>query len=230
MSDDPYGTLDEQPEQPATASPAAPPAPRVQPHPVAPSEPLGYSYEDANTDYAYGPPPQQPGYGQQQGAYGVPFYGQPQASYLPVMPAFTQRPLIDDPTAADAPLRGASPLEAYKRFWTRGATFTGRASRSEYWWPALIHGLGWIGYMGIADALYATTFPGGFLGTIGWLFFLAALVPSIALGVRRLHDTDNSGLLHLLSLIPYAGVVVQAVLMAQPSSPNGMRYDKVNRR
>ena len=62
------------------------------------------------------------------------------------------------------------------------------------------------------------------------LFFLAALVPSIALGVRRLHDTDNSGLLHLLSLIPYAGVVVQAVLMAQPSSPNGMRYDKVNRR
>ncbi len=230
MSDDPYGTLDEQPEPPATASPVTPPAPRAQPRPVAPSEPLGYTYGDANTDYAYGPPPQQPGYGQQQGAYGVPFYGQPQTFYLPVMPAFTQRPLIDDPTAADAPLRGASPVEAYKRFWTRGATFTGRASRSEYWWPALIHGLGWIGYMVIADALYATTFPGGFLGTIGWLFFLAALVPSIALGVRRLHDTDNSGLLHLLSLIPYAGVVVQAVLMAQPSSPNGMRYDKVNRR
>ena len=132
--------------------------------------------------------------------------------------------------ALDQPYYGAPFPVAITRFVKKAFVYRGRASRSEYWWPALIHGLGWIGYMVIADALYATTFPGGLLGTIGWLFFLAALVPSIALGVRRLHDTDNSGLLHLLSLIPYAGVVVQAVLMAQPSSPNGMRYDKVNRR
>ena len=136
MSDDPYGTLDEQPEQPATASPAAPPAPRVQPRPVAPSEPLGYTYGDANTDYAYGPPPQQPGYGQQQGAYGVPFYGQPQTFYLPVMPAFTQRPLIDDPTAADAPKRSmptanpSSPMNCRQHSVTPASTDT-RAFTSQ---------------------------------------------------------------------------------------------------
>lgn len=227
MTDDPYASLDETPE---FSENAPQPAPRSRPEPVVRSgqtsaqEPLGYSYPDANTDYAYGPPPQQP-YAPQQGAYGVPFYGQPQNQYLAVPATYLHRPLIDDPTADDAPLPGASALEAYKRFWMRGLTFTGRASRSEYWWPALFHGVGFILWMVMADSSNSDA-----MFAIGGLAFLASLLPALALGIRRLHDTDNSGWLHLLSCIPYLGALAQVFLMAQPSKPNGMRYDKVNQR
>ena len=56
------------------------------------------------------------------------------------------------------------------------------------------------------------------------------MIPALALGIRRLHDTDKSGWLHLVSCVPYLGLLAQAFLMAQPSKPNGMRYDKVNQR
>lgn len=242
MSEDPYGSLDDPIDQPET-TPQAQPA-RQQPAPQP--EAVGYNYPDANGDYAYGPPagPQfaqtpygQPGYAQQQyaqpqpqqGAYGVPFYGQPQGQYLPAVTPFTQRPLINDPYAPDAPLLGASPLEAYRRFWTRGVTFTGRASRSEYWWPALIHGGGFLALMVLSSATDGSSLS-GLLAVVGVLAMLAALVPSIAVGARRLHDTDNSGWLQLLSMIPYLGSFVLMILMAQAPKPTGMRYDKVNQR
>lgn len=242
MSEDPYGSLDEPIDQSDTT-------PQAQPVPQP--EALGYNYSDANSDYAYGPPAgpqftqqpygqqpyaaqqfaQQPygqqQYGQQQGAYGVPFYGQPQSQYLPAVTPFTQRPLIDDPYASDAPLVGASPLQAYRRYWTRGVTFTGRASRSEYWWPALINAGAFLTLSFLIGATDGTALSGlfGFITVIGTL---AALVPGIAVSTRRLHDSDNSGWLQLINLIPYVGSFVVMILMAQSSKPGGMRYDKVN--
>lgn len=250
MSEDPYGSLDEPIDQPSTTPQAQPAKPEPAPQPEA----LGYNYSDANGDYAYGPPAgpqftqqpygqqpyapqafaqqqygQQP-YGQQQsGAYGVPFYGQPQGQYLPAISPFTQRPLIDDPYAADAPKLGVSPVEAYRRYWTRGLTFTGRASRSEYWWPALING---VGFLLLTFMIGATDGSGisGLFGLILGFGLLAALVPGIAVSTRRLHDTDNSGWLQLINLIPYVGSFVTMILMAQAPKPGGMRYDKVNQR
>lgn len=231
-------------------------------------EPLGYVYEDANTDYAYGPPvrdpygrdvpyapgPYSPGpyaqappgqtpygpgpYAQapypqapylgappqsplQQGAYGVPFYGQPTGPYAltPLGPT----PLIEDPTAADAPRRGVGPVEAYKLFWKRAFTFTGRASLSEYWWVVGIHAAGVMG-IAMVDTLRTNDVVALALA----LYVMAAVLPSIALGARRLHDTDNSGWLQILNFIPYLGSLVMMILMAQRPKESGRRYDAIN--
>ncbi|WP_237267961.1 DUF805 domain-containing protein [Tessaracoccus aquimaris] len=55
-------------------------------------------------------------------------------------------------------------------------------------------------------------------------------MPGIALGTRRLHDTDNSGLLQLINLVPWLGSIVMIILMAQGPKDAGKRYDKINQR
>lgn len=217
MTDDPYAALNEPQGDPADS-----PVPQESlPQPL--DEPLGYHYEDANTNYSYGAPPPQ------QGAYGVPFYGQQQPPYLPMaQQPFYGRPLLEDPTGSDAPLRGMAPVDAYKRFWTRGLTFTGRASHSEFWWVALAHILLAAGAGILDNAFGGSGFLSSLLGGIVGLYFLAALVPGIALGVRRLHDTGASGKMMFLNLIPYLGSFVVAILCALPAKEEGKRFDKIN--
>lgn len=221
MTDDPYAALNE-PQGPEAAVPPPAPVPEARPQPGVPEEPLGYHYQDANTHYSYGAPPPQ------QGAYGVPFYSQPQQPYPPlVQQPFYGRPLLEDPTASDAPLRGISPTDAYRRFWMRGLTFTGRASRSEFWWMALIHGVAGFG-LGLIDSALGSGLVGNLFGGLVGLYFLAALVPAIALGVRRLHDTATTGRMMLLSLIPYIGAFVLLIMCAQPAKEEGKRFDRIN--
>ena len=62
----------------------------------------------------------------------------------------------------------------------RYATFAGRARRKEYWYFLLVCILGGSVLAAIHPALYG-------------LFWLAVLLPSLAVGARRLHDTDRSG-------------------------------------
>lgn len=123
---------------------------------------------------------------------------------------------------------------AVRRGFAKYATFAGRASRSEYWWwalfttivvlvlgiPALVFGLATSPDGG------ATPGPAGvpFLLAAG-LFYLAVLVPTIALTVRRLHDAGLSGWLVLLGLIPSLGGLILLVFAVLPPSPNGARYD-----
>ncbi|NHB84394.1 DUF805 domain-containing protein [Tessaracoccus sp. HDW20] len=57
---------------------------------------------------------------------------------------------------------------------------------------------------------------------------LAAIVPGIALGIRRLHDSDNSGWLQMINFVPYLGSFVMMFLMAQRPKEGGKRYDKIN--
>ena len=63
------------------------------------------------------------------------------------------------------------------------------------------------------------SFHGGVLTIVFWL---ATLVPSIAVGVRRLHDTDRSGWWLLIGLIPLAGAIVLLVfnLLEGTRGPN----------
>ena len=88
------------------------------------------------------------------------------------------------------------------------ANFSGRASRSEYWWWALFVGLTFLA-LGI------------FSDIVPVLFFLAVLVPGFAVGTRRLHDIDKSGWFQLLNLAPLIGWAILAFWAAQPSrEPN----------
>ena len=85
--------------------------------------------------------------------------------------------------------------------------FEGRAPRSEYWWFELFAALLVIvtlvldGFLGT----YAVTSSGRMIGFINSIFLLAILLPSIAVAVRRLHDTDRSGWFFLLILTPIVG-------------------------
>ena len=57
------------------------------------------------------------------------------------------------------------------------------------------------------------------------VFYVAILVPSLALTARRLHDAGLSAWLLLLGLIPSLGGLVLLVFTLLPPSPNGARYD-----
>ena len=56
------------------------------------------------------------------------------------------------------------------------------------------------------------------------LYCLAALIPSLAVGVRRLHDSGNSGWMMLVGLIPLVGGIWLLVLFCQDSQPGANRW------
>jgi uncharacterized membrane protein YhaH (DUF805 family) len=136
----------------------------------------------------------------------------------------------------DMPFYGASFGEAIKRFFKKYATFSGRASRSEYWWVALLSFLvSTVGQIAMTAGGAATMDPitgepgsGMVPGLIVVILYgLATLVPSIAVSVRRLHDGNFNGWLYLLIIIPILGALAIIVLMLLPSNPAGARFDKV---
>lgn len=70
--------------------------------------------------------------------------------------------------------------------------FNGRARRSEYWYFFLFNLIASFS-LGIIDGLIGTFDEASGLGLIGSVYSLAVLVPSIAVGVRRMHDVGKSG-------------------------------------
>ena len=82
----------------------------------------------------------------------------------------------------------------------RYATFSGRAARREYWMFALWNIIVAI-LISILDTFIGSTIP-------YWVYFLVIIIPSIALGVRRLHDTGHSGWWMFIGLIPLLGGLI----------------------
>ena len=94
-------------------------------------------------------------------------------------------------------------VDAVKAFYANYFNFSGRALRSEYWWPQLFFILLYI-LMFAAAALLGESI-GGIFALIIMLVMLASIIPGIAVTVRRLHDHDKSGWFILIGLIPFAG-------------------------
>jgi uncharacterized membrane protein YhaH (DUF805 family) len=94
--------------------------------------------------------------------------------------------------------------------------FAGRAIRSEYWYWVLFVLLGSIAAR-IIDAVLG-------IGLFNSIFGLAVLLPSIAVGVRRLHDLDRSGWWLLLDLIPLIGWIVLIVWFCGRGTPGANRF------
>ena len=89
------------------------------------------------------------------------------------------------------------------------ANFNGRARRKEYWMFSLFFLLfallaGFV--IGILSAVGEMAAMIAIILTVVW--YLAHIVPSLAVTVRRLHDTGKSGWLYLLVLIPYIGGLI----------------------
>ena len=97
----------------------------------------------------------------------------------------------------------------YKKFFD----FSGRASKSEYWWFQLYNAI-----------IYVLTFI--FEGDLTLLFsilIIVNIIPIWAAAVRRVHDSDKSGWMVLISVIPIIGLYV-IVLLIQDGSKGKNRF------
>ena len=103
------------------------------------------------------------------------------------------------------------------------ADFSGRASRSEYWYFVLFYFLISI-VLSIVDAVTGTLNPNTGVGLLSGVFALAMIVPSISVNVRRLHDIDRSGWWLLLIFAIVIGWIVLLVFGVQDSQPSDNRF------
>ena len=103
------------------------------------------------------------------------------------------------------------------------ATFEGRARRREYWFFVLFYVLAIVA-LTIVDGLAGTFSEEAEIGLFSGLFVLATFVPSLAVMVRRLHDTDRSGWWVLINFIPLIGAIVLIVFTVLDSQPGANRF------
>ena len=112
-----------------------------------------------------------------------------------------------------------SPVEWAMTPLKKFAQFSGRAPRAEYWWF-------YLGYMIFAVVLNMLTSVSEIFGLFG-LVYLVLIIPMLAVGVRRLHDTERSGWWLLAPILPYAiglAMILPAMLSgaANPGNPFSM--------
>ena len=104
------------------------------------------------------------------------------------------------------------------------ANFNGRASRSAYWYWYLFNFL-----VLLIPAIWfniESSSKQGFIGTVLFIIVsLALALPTIAVEVRRLHDTNRSGGWWWIQLVPFAGSIIMLVFMLLPSVDEGNRYN-----
>lgn len=105
----------------------------------------------------------------------------------------------------------------YLECWKKYVDFSGRARRTEYWMFVLFNALAAFA-IAIVDNLL------GLCGALGGLYSLAALLPGLAVLVRRLHDTDRSGWMVLIALIPFVGAIILLVFLCGDSRPGDNRF------
>lgn len=96
--------------------------------------------------------------------------------------------------------------------------FSGRARRKEYWmfvWFNLLVSI----VLYLADRMLGTLDAETGVGILGGLYSLAVLLPTIAVAVRRLHDTGRSGWWLLIGFLPLIGAIVLLVFFVLDSEP-----------
>jgi uncharacterized membrane protein YhaH (DUF805 family) len=99
--------------------------------------------------------------------------------------------------------------DSIRTCFSKFADFSGRASRSEYWWFALFLVVTYIVAAMISEVAY-------------WVVVVVTFLPSLAAAVRRLHDTGRSGWWLLLNFVPVIGFIIVLVLLAQESKEEAL--------
>jgi uncharacterized membrane protein YhaH (DUF805 family) len=103
------------------------------------------------------------------------------------------------------------------------AVFEGRARRREYWFYVLFVVVISV-VLTIADMMLGLYDAASGAGLLSCVFGLAVLIPSLAVGARRLHDTGRSGWWLLIGLIPLIGAIVLIVFFLLDSQPGTNPY------
>lgn len=132
----------------------------------------------------------------------------------------------------DQPLPGATLDQAVARFWRKYATFSGRASRSEFWFailaanvpPAIAIIIAPMPLHLLPDDAFGVSML--ILALLTYGYMLALIVPLLAVTWRRLHDVNSSGGLYFFGLIPLIGPILLLMNLAGASDPDGARFDR----
>jgi uncharacterized membrane protein YhaH (DUF805 family) len=101
--------------------------------------------------------------------------------------------------------------------------FTGRATRSEYWWFVVLDYLAVFAAM-LVLSLFAPAKALAVGAVVAGLVLLGVVVPTIAVWVRRLHDTDHSAVWWFIGLIPLLGALVLFIFLVSEGTPGPNRY------
>lgn len=130
-------------------------------------------------------------------------------------------------------------VAAIKRAFSNYCVFTGRASRSEYWWFFLFTSIvgtllsipsinSTLAMISAASQHGAPVMPTtSVFSYLSQLWSVAILLPSLGLLFRRLHDTGRSGWNWLWGLLPVIGTIVLLVFLCSPSTPAENKYGPV---
>lgn len=108
-------------------------------------------------------------------------------------------------------------ITAYKALWQNATNFSGRTSVSWYW-------LAFVANIVIIIVLAILAQISGIFWVLYGLYALAAIIPGIAIGIRRLHDTDKSGWFLLISLVPLVGGIILIVWFVQSGTQGPNQY------
>ncbi|WP_329255411.1 DUF805 domain-containing protein [Streptomyces sp. NBC_01478] len=106
-------------------------------------------------------------------------------------------------------------IEALKKY----AVFSGRARRKEYWMYALFAGIIYV----VLAILAVATKQAALFALLG-IFYVGILLPSLAVTVRRLHDTGRSGGWFFISFVPLVGAIILLVFVCTDSAPGANQY------
>jgi uncharacterized membrane protein YhaH (DUF805 family) len=104
-------------------------------------------------------------------------------------------------------------LEALKKY----ADFSGRARRKEFWYFNLVHLLLVVGLMAVDVAA-------GVDGYLPVIYALGVIIPAVAVGVRRLHDTGRTAGWLLIGFIPVVGTIALVIFLVQDGQPHTNDY------
>jgi uncharacterized membrane protein YhaH (DUF805 family) len=119
-------------------------------------------------------------------------------------------------------------IEYYKKVvFENYSNFSGRARRSEYWYFVLANLLIMVSMLILCSILTAITGSGAvmivFVVLCG-LYFLFTFIPTLAVAVRRLHDTGKSGWYYFVQMIPVIGGIWMLALLCTDGDPGINQY------
>lgn len=106
--------------------------------------------------------------------------------------------------------------EAIRRALSKYADFSGRATRPEFWWFALLYF--------IVGVVLAALDDEGVMAALAGLGLLVLFIPYLSVTARRLHDLGRSGWYQLLALIPLVGPVILIIWLSQQGKPGENAY------
>ena len=111
-----------------------------------------------------------------------------------------------------------SPIDYYILAFQKYGQFSGRATRSEYWWFYLVTIAVSI-LISILESILNIPF-----GLISVLYFLISFIPNLSIQARRLHDVDKSAWYILLNFVFIIGWIWLLILNIQDSTPGANKY------